>query len=71
MLLLLLLLQLLEARELLYGVEQMNVLQADGLLVKKHSVDSNKSIARAHKRANIDTSDSVMLCKQAQEEEAR
>ena len=63
--------QLLEARESLYGVEQTDVLQADGSLVKKHSIDSNCSSDRAHKRANIDTSNSVMLRKQAQEEDAR
>ncbi len=63
--------QLLEARESLYGVEQTDVLQADGSLVKKHSIDSNCSTDRAHKRANIDTSNSVMMRKQAQEEDAR
>jgi hypothetical protein len=63
--------QLLEARESLYGVEQTDVLEADGSLAKKHNIDSNNSTDRAHKRANIDTSNSVMLRKQAQEEDAR
>jgi hypothetical protein len=63
--------QLLEARESLYGVEQTDVIQADGQLVKKHSIDSKDSTARAHKRTKIDTSNSEMLRKQAQEEESR